>query len=43
MHLGLNDDAHRLLSDLVRAIEANTAALERANDLADTEQNGPRG
>lgn len=43
MNIGLNDQARERLDDLIRAIDANTAALERANDQRDFEQNGPRG
>lgn len=43
MHFGLNDEARERLADLVRAIDANTAALERSNELRDAELNGPRG
>lgn len=43
MNIGLNDESRQRLDDLIRAIDANTAALERANEQRDFEMNGPRG
>ena len=43
MNIGLNDEAKGRLDDLIRAIDANTAAIERRNELDDQAQNGPRG
>lgn len=43
MKIDLSDAARERIDDLVRAIDANTAALERANEQRDFEQNGPRG
>jgi DNA-binding PadR family transcriptional regulator len=42
MNFGLNDEGRAQLADLIRAIDANTEAIERANDLRDAELNGPR-
>ncbi|AKF14544.1 hypothetical protein SEA_CAMBIARE_42 [Mycobacterium phage Cambiare] len=43
MKIDLSDVAQERITDLIRAIDANTAALERANEQRDFEQNGPRG
>ncbi|QFG09994.1 hypothetical protein KDW74_gp40 [Mycobacterium phage Antsirabe] len=43
MNIGLNDESRERLDDLIRAIDANTAALEESNRLKDAELNGPRG
>ena len=43
VNIGLNDEAKHRLDDLIRAIDANTAAIERRNELDDQAQNGPRG
>ena len=50
MKIGLSPEAGQRAGDLITALdrmtaalEANTAALERANDQRDFEQNGPRG
>lgn len=43
MKIELADAARERIDDLIRAIDANTAAIERQNEQRDLEQNGPRG
>lgn len=43
MKIDLADGARERIDDLIRAIDVNTAALDRANEQRDFEQNGPYG